>query len=682
MKSNRTMTLSVLLLAAGVATALGQAVTLDSLLDEMVGRDGLARMPVPAYTCRQFSSYDRASTSRNDVATWFANGDSSKFIRAEENDGRTEQVLLDAEGPGAIVRFWATWHQAPHNTMRIYLDGDEKPAVEGPMAEIVDRGVLAHAPLSQGVSPLTPYDRRGHNLYFPIPYAKHCKITYEAPTKGPLYYQINYRTYAPGTRVASFRMDDLKRLHNKVAQVQRTLSVSGPQRPEPSRTGFDGPIAPGRSRSVEIQGPGAIRELNVNLAAVDHEQALRSTILKITFDDEATVWCPVGDFFGVGHRLVPYKTWYTQVTVDGSMACYWTMPFRERCEIALHNVGNQSVNVALGEARSGEWSWDERSMHFHATWRQLTKVQTQTNKGANHGAFDVNYVTVDGPGLYVGDTLTIYNGVSAWWGEGDEKIYVDGEDFPSHFGTGTEDYYGYAWCHPNYFQAPFHAQPCGAGNPHPEMSVNSRYRALDAIPFTKTIKVDMELWHWRKTRMNYAPTTFWYARPGVTCNVSPDPKTAALPVPRRQEDLVEVMRVEGALEGEALRILEKTGGQIELQSWVEPIWSGNRQVWWKGAKPGERLALEVEVEKAGRYRVIAGLTKAKDYGIMKVCLGETVLREALDLYNPDIITQAVELGTAELKAGRAPLRVEVVGANEKAIKSHMFGLDYIKLVAD
>ena len=35
-----------------------------------------------------------------------------------------------------------------------------------------------------------------------------------------------------------------------------------------------------------------------------------------------------------------------------------------------------------------------------------------------------------------------------WWGEGDEKFFVDGEKFPSTFGTGSEDYFGYAWCHP------------------------------------------------------------------------------------------------------------------------------------------------------------------------------------------------------------------------------------------
>jgi len=47
----------------------------------------------------------------------------------------------------------------------------------------------------------------------------------------------------------------------------------------------------------------------------------------------------------------------------------------------------------------------------------------------------------------VGDQVTVLNPDDGWWGEGDEKIYID-EDrdkkFPSHFGAGTEDFYGWA----------------------------------------------------------------------------------------------------------------------------------------------------------------------------------------------------------------------------------------------
>ena len=77
---------------------------------------------------------------------------------------------------------------------------------------------MAGGPISQGVSPQTEYAQRGHNLYLPIPYAKHCKVTYStdvpvdrgAHEGEALYYQINYRTYDKGVEVESFTMDRLK----------------------------------------------------------------------------------------------------------------------------------------------------------------------------------------------------------------------------------------------------------------------------------------------------------------------------------------------------------------------------------------------------------------------------------------------------------------------------------------
>ena len=103
--------LQVLLVIFFAMPAMGaDIITLDTLLDEMVNRDHLARFPQPSYTCRQASSYDREATSPKKKETWFANMDWSQFIRTEENDGHKEYVMMDAEGPGAVVRFWATWH--------------------------------------------------------------------------------------------------------------------------------------------------------------------------------------------------------------------------------------------------------------------------------------------------------------------------------------------------------------------------------------------------------------------------------------------------------------------------------------------------------------------------------------------------------------------------------------------
>lgn len=688
------ITMCVVALCGGQATMAADAISVGSLLDEMIDRDNLARLPQPAYTCRQASSYDRGTVSK-ELPGWFANMDRSYFIRTEENAGRTEHVMMDADGPGAIVRIWATWHgpgggKFSNGTIRFYLDGNPEPVIEGPMESVMDKGTLTTGPLSQGVSPQTNYDQRGHNLYLPIPYAKHCKITYEtsvlidngAYAGEALYYQVNYRTYPDGTQVKSFAMDQLPPLEEKLTSVQERLLASGvDDELTTKKISFAGPLAAGKTRTLVIDAPGAVRQLTLNLSADNLPQALRSTVLQMECDGTRTVWCPVEAIFGRGYQSQPFRTWYTEVTEDGTMSCYWTMPYRRECRISLINLSGSPVNVVTGEAHVGPWQWDDRSMYFHGSWHQLTKVSSfrEGTSSPGEGAYDVNFVEVSGPGVYVGDTLTVFNGANAWWGEGDEKIFVDGEAFPSHVGTGSEDYYGYAWCRPEYFQAPFHAQPTGGGNITAGFSVNSRYRALDAIPFTRSIKFDMELWHWQKTIVNYAPAAFWYARPGATWNVQPDPETAALPVALQRSDVVEVFRAKGALEGEDLKIVEKTGGETQVQAMGEHQWSNDAQLWWIDGQPGDRLVLEFPVEKAGTYEVFANLTKAVDYGIVQLAVNDTEA-PPMDRYNQGVAHDKLSLGMMDLPEGTHRLTVTITGANEQAVKRQMFGLDYLLLV--
>jgi len=683
---------AVIALIQGFSFAV-ETVSLESLLEEMQDRTGLASFPSPRYTCKQASSYDRGATSPKNKATWYANNDRSFFLRMEERNGRKEYVLMDESGPGAVVRFWSTWHgprgkEFTNGTLRFYLDGKAEPAIQGPIRSIIDQGALAPPPLSEGVSPQTPYKHRGHNLYLPIPYARHCKITYEtdAPaTKGgeALYYQINFRTYERGTTVRSFTMEQLRSLHGKIKDAcKRLLRPEELDRRDLTLYSSSGTMTGGESGMMEIPGPSAIRQLTLQLDAEDLPQALRSTVLEIVFDGRSTVWAPVGDFFGTAYKLSPYKSWYTQVLPDGVMKCYWVMPFEKSCEISLHNLGKQSIEVVQGEACCGPWRWDDRSMHFHSTWRELNRVKTRTNEGAIHGAFDVNYVTVQGRGVYVGDTLTLFNGAPGWWGEGDEKIFVDGEKFPSHFGTGTEDYYGYAWGNPNFFESPFHAQPYGKGANQTDLAINSRYRLLDAIPFTRSIQMDMELWHWISTTMNFAPTTYFYALPGGESNVQPDPETAAKKVVRKLEDLIPIHRIPGAHEGEAMKIISKTRGETEIQSTPLHGWSGNKQLWWRDGKVGDKLVLAFPMEKAGTYRVFANLTKAADYGKVLIRINGKPADRELDRYHTSVAADEIALGNFQLEAGENRLEVEITGKNEKAIPRYMFGLDYIRMESE
>ncbi|MHC4355472.1 MAG: hypothetical protein ACYS0H_22460, partial [Planctomycetota bacterium] len=288
-----------------VRAAESKTITFESLLEEMVDRDCIVRLPSPAYTCRQFSSYDRNS-SEPGSPTWWANADRSQFVRIEDNKGRKEHVLMDTDGPGAIVRFWATWHgpgggEFSNGTLRVYIDRKAEPVIEGPMADLISGGKLVGEPLSRGVSPETAYRHRGHNLYLPIPYAKHCKVTYETKAfidkgarKGEaLYYQINYRSYESRSKVESFTKNSIAEARATLDRVQRMLGRNergGLGRPE--ATTLEGGIAPSEERSVTIKGQRAIRALEFQLQADDLPQTLRSTIIKIEFDGSDTVWCP------------------------------------------------------------------------------------------------------------------------------------------------------------------------------------------------------------------------------------------------------------------------------------------------------------------------------------------------------------------------------------------------------
>jgi hypothetical protein len=111
-------------------------------------------------------------------------------------------------------------------------------------------------------------------------------------------------------------------------------------------------------------------------------------------------------------------------------------------------------------------------------------------------------------------------------------------------------------------------------------------------------------------------------------------------------------------------------------------WSGDKQLFWTGGKPGEKLTLELPVAEAGAYDVSAAFTMARDYAIVAVRLDDKALGEPLDLYNyPDVITTgAIKLGLTDLKAGTHQLTIEIVGKNASAVSAYLVGLDYLSLV--
>lgn len=668
----------LLTLASGVAA--GQ-ITTRALLNEMTDLRPLAEYPEPEFTCRQFSSYDRASKSPEE--DWFANADRGQFLRTEEIEGRTEYVMMDADGPGAVVRIWSA---NPMGTLRFYFDHEAEPRLVVTMEDLLG-GTFNGIPV-----PIAGQRSRGWNCYFPFLYAQHLKVTCD---KGDFYYHVNYRTYPQFTEVQSFKLDDLDTFAGEITEVARRLKLARAQGVSPlpgtkpqhkmpvpvALPQFDPKtqlytarytIAPGTTWQEDVArrtGAGAIVGLRCRVQADDVDKALRGLLLKMSFDGETTVICPLGDFFGAAPGLNPYGSLPLGVTSDGELWSNWLMPYRRRASLEIVNHTAQPATVDLTVATAPR-RWDGRSMHFSAQWREAREVPTRP-------FIDWNYVTIEGKGVFVGASFTIANPELAWWGEGDEKIYVDGETFPSHFGTGTEDYYGYAWCDNQTFTHAYHNQPRCDGPQNYGMTSVNRWHILDQIPFTKQFKFDMELWHWAEplnvTQMSVV--TYWYARPGATSNrdeIDEAKLTLLKTGPYTPQ------RVEGALEGEELVISTKTAGTTENQ--MVRNCSNDRHLWWRGAQPEDRLVVNFPAPEAGQYRMLIRRVVANDYAIAQLSVNGQPAGEPIDSYSTNVrVAKELSLGEFELAAGENQLEVKIVGANPQALKRYMFGLDYVRL---
>jgi WD40 repeat protein len=153
------------------------------------------------------------------------------------------------------------------------------------------------------------------------------------------------------------------------------------------------------------------------------------------------------------------------------------------------------------------------------------------------------------------------------------------------------------------------------------------------------------------------------------------PQTTSL----HRDDSLPVVGIPNKQEGETLFIASKSGGLVEVQNVEAFNFSGGAQLWWRDAQIGDILDVEFDVPETGRYRILANLTCAPDYGIAKLAINGRKFDQAIDGYHKAVTSRDVDLGTFELNAGMNHLTVEIVGDNEKAIQRHMFGLDYLTL---
>lgn len=535
------------------AFARAQDVTFSSLLSEMIDPDSLARLPVPAFRQMQASSYNRDSVKRGEPG-WFADGDGTGFIREETIGGRREFVAMEHTGPGCITRMWAPFFYDDFNdrvgpTVRIYLDGSETPTIEASWIELLTNNewpeAYGKAPARKNTfripSPLARFTARAGDVYLPIPFAGSCKVTFD---KRPFYNIINWRAYDDGTRVETFTREMMEGQRGAIeacAKVLESPIVPSPTARERVR------LESRRQTSVSVRrGPGVLRGFRAEIdpgVVREFPRLLRELIITMRFDGRETVWCPLGDFFGSPNAINNFTTRY-RACAEGVFTCDWTMPFQHDATITIERLGLEEFPIRLSTMLDA-WDWDDRSMYFSAAWKP-------DELHAGDPFSDINFVDIKGRGVLVGDQWTVLNPTRGWWGEGDEKIYVDASydrGFPDHFGTGTEDYYGWAGGvnpdHNDVFSHPFLANiavgswsrgmpVAGAGDTR-GFNICSRTRGLDAIPFTSRLVFDMEASPGVDQRkatdfLGYSSVVFFYARPDSTRNIEPRPDDARKPI--------------------------------------------------------------------------------------------------------------------------------------------------------
>jgi hypothetical protein len=663
-----------MLCAAGlVAQSAGSSVakrSYDGLLRQLVSADWLWDPATLDARCVQWSSFDPASRrGPGDPVAWYANDDRGKHVRVVTGASGPEHVMVDAKGPGCVARIWSA---NPSGTLHFDVDGTRVWSV--------DFGALCRGEVAGVPAPLAGMRARGGNCALPIPFQRSLLVSC---TAGDCYYAFDVVQWPTGTVVPSFSPALLAEHGERVRTTAAALAAG----PLPvARFPDEAPVA-----AVDVPKATLVRALDVRLrpkpqAAVTatlQPTTVRAAVrdvapllrLVVRCGDETTVDVPLPALFAAGPFWTRWEGYYLAVHDDGA-TLRWPMPMPDGGRIEV--VGEEDVLAATDVWVTTQQEPLPQSatapLRFCASYHLAKAVPTRPF--TDHRVLDAK-----GAGRFVGCSLLVRNPTRIWWGEGDEKFTVDGEAFPSWFGTGTEDYFGYAWCDPTPFTAPHHAQVLCQGPANFGFTVLHRTHQLDSVPFGKSFRFDLERWHWVETAtIDYETVAFWYGAPGAS---------SGLPaVPSAGERLLtqlagpKVFVAEGALEGEALRVVACSGGTHEVQdlSFAENTFSRDGQRWWRDGAVGDRLVLAVPVAQAGRHRLALALTKADDFGVVRIELGGKVVAESFDGYAPRVSTSGpLELGEVELPAGEAELVFTLQGSNAKARPRRMVGLDYVRL---
>ena len=266
---------------------------------------------------------------------------------------------------------------------------------------------------------------------------------------------------------------------------------------------------------ADIKGPGIIQHIWITA----RPEAFASCVLRTYWDEEGTpcVETPLGDFFACGHGLrTKVASLPVAVNPNGGLNCYWPMPFSSKARISVENQWHEDIGGFFYQITYALTDVPADSAYLHAQHRRSLTTREYPEHVILEG--------VTGKGHYVGTYLAWTQMSNGWWGEGEIKFYIDGDDeFPTICGTGTEDYFGGAWGFrgpdgmEETYNTPFLGVPLSRHEPA-EVPRHGMYRwhIMDPIRFKSDLRVTIQALGWWPNRKyqpltdDIASTAFWY----------------------------------------------------------------------------------------------------------------------------------------------------------------------------
>jgi hypothetical protein len=411
--------------------------------------------------------------------------------------------------------------------------------------------------------------------------------------------------------------------------------------------------------------------------------------LRVYYDgsDVPSVDAPLGDFFAVGHGFErPVNSLLVRDSSSGrSRNSYWPMPFRRSCRITVTNEGRRRVaNLYYHVDWAKVRSLPPDTGYFHARYRQALPA-------APGRPYEV--LSVKGRGQYVGTVFSVIQNEPGWFGEGDDRFYVDGERSPRIEGTGTEDYFNDAWSL-RVADGPHAGVAVAEGTDVGARMTAYRWHIADPVPFARSLVFDFEHTGWTYNTDGsvrsaseerpdlFSSVAFWY-QAGIARDQPALPYGAAR-LPHGNARQVEVENAVAAARTE--------GGHASVQK--EVFWSKDL-LFFRAAGPGATIDVPFDVPEGGRYELVAQLAHSPDYGIYSVRLDGKPIGRAGDLehepgantgqagaidtyFTETLVAEDHLLGWLDLSAGRHSVTFTCVGKHASST-NYFLGIDTLVL---